>query len=127
MPTINFNQVGDFLNDQISKKQRKVALSLGNELVIKAAYRDGILASNFLVAVGNPSRFKDETPKSKSAAVSESQARIAATLASYSVEQSPVIYLQNNMPYAYRIMETGYSEQTAPRTLSVAIERAKRA
>ena len=114
--------VSDFLSDAVNKETRETALYIEQELVRKAAVRDGFLMANFVASVGAPDTSKKEsTDKVGNSTISTAFSVIGSAK---SVDY-PTIYVQNNLPYAYRIMELGYSKkQTPPKTLSLVIQAA---
>ncbi len=111
----------DWLEEQVNKATRETALYIENELVRKAAVDKGILVANFIASVGNPSNAVISTPDKAGTSTINAAVSVVGTAKSI---KYPTIYIQNNQPYAYRIMETGYSENTPPKTLSLTIQAA---
>lgn len=111
----------DWLEEQVNKSTRETALYIENELVRKSAVDKGILIANFIPSVGRPSNAKIETPDKSGAATINAAFSVIGTAKSI---KYPTIYIQNNQPYAYRIMETGHSKVTPPKTLSLTIQAA---
>ena len=71
----------------------------------KSPVDTGQFRANWLVSIGSPDPSSQEGPGPGHASKS------AGALASYSAQEGfPVIYLQNNLPYATRL-EDGYSKQ----------------
>ena len=111
----------DWLEEQVNKTTRETALYIENELVRKAAVDKGILVANFIASVGSPSNAVISTPDKVGASTINTAVSVVGTAKSI---KYPTIYLQNNQLYSYRIMETGYSENTPPKTLSLTIQAA---
>jgi len=111
----------DWLEEQVNKTTRETAIYIENELVRKAAVKDGILMANFIASVGRSSNAAINTPDISGAATLNTAISVIGAAKSI---KYPTIYIQNNQPYAYRIMETGYSQQTPPKTLSLTIQAA---
>lgn len=113
--------VTDFLDGEVNKAIRETAIYVENELVRQAAVDKGILRANFVASVGSPTSAEVNKPdESGSSTLSAAVSVIGATKA----VKYPTIYVQNNLPYAYRIMELGYSGQTPPKTLSLTMQAA---
>ena len=111
----------DWLEEQANKATREAALYIENELVRKAAVDKGILVANFITSVGSPSDAVISKPDKVGTSTINTAVSVVGTAKSI---KYPTIYVQNNQPYAYRIMETGYSENTPPKTLSLTIQAA---
>jgi len=111
----------DWLEEQVNKSTRETAIYVENELVRKAAVDKGMLRASFIASVGRSSNAIINTPdKSGAATISAAFSVIGAAKS----VKYPTIYIQNNQPYAYRIMETGHSKVTPPKTLSLTIQAA---
>ena len=111
----------DWLEEQVNKTTRETALYIENELVRKAAVDKGTLRASFIASVGRASNAVINTPDKSGAATINAAFSVVGTAKSI---KYPTIYIQNNQPYAYRIMETGYSQNTPPKTLSLTIQAA---
>ena len=111
----------DWLEEQVNKATRETALYIERELVRKSAVDKGTLRASNIASVGRPSNAKIETPDLSGSATINAALSVIGTAKSI---KYPTIYIQNNQPYAYRIMETGYSQQTPPKTLSLTIQAA---
>tara|TARA_B100000768_G_scaffold178799_1_gene195237 strand:+ start:2126 stop:2506 length:381 start_codon:yes stop_codon:yes gene_type:complete len=113
--------ISDFLEEVVSDESVRVGIYIFNQLVTASAVRDGILRASFLPTISNPTNATVDTPdKSGQPTISKG----VSIISSAKNIKYPTIYIQNNQPYAYRIMETGYSEQTPPKTLSLTIQAA---
>lgn len=113
--------VTDFLDGEVNKAIRETAIYVENELVRQAAVDKGILRANFIASVGSPT--SAEVIKPDESGNSTLNTAVSVIGSAKSVKY-PTIYVQNNLPYAYRIMELGYSGQTPPKTLSLTIQAA---
>lgn len=114
--------VSDFLADEVNKETRETALYIEQELVRKAAVRDGFLRANFIASVGEPDTSQKESTDKVGGSTIDTAFSVIATAKPI---KYPIIYVQNNLPYSYRIMELGYSKkQTPPKTLSLVIQAA---
>ena len=111
----------DWLEGQVNKTTRETALYIESELVRKAAVDKGTLRASNIASVGRPSNAVINTTDTSGAATLNAAIGVIGTAKSI---KYPTIYIQNNQPYAYRIMETGYSQQTPPKTLSLTIQAA---
>ena len=111
----------DWLEEQVNKTTRETAIYVENELVRKAAVDKGTLRASFIASVGSSSNAVINTPDTSGAATLNAAIGVIGTAKSI---KYPTIYIQNNQPYSYRIMETGYSQQTPPKTLSLTIQAA---
>jgi hypothetical protein len=111
----------DWLEDQVNKTTRETALYIENELVRKAAVDKGTLRASFIASVGRSSNAVINTTDTSGAATLNAAIGVIGTAKSI---KYPTIYIQNNQPYAYRIMETGHSKVTPPKTLSLTIQSA---
>lgn len=113
--------ISDFLEKVVSDESVKTGINIFNALVTSSAVDSGILRASFIPSIFSPTS-EVSTREDKSGAATLSKGIGIISLAkniSY-----PIIYIQNNQPYAYRIMETGYSEQTPPKKLSLIIQAA---
>lgn len=111
----------EWFEEQVNKTTRETALYIENELVKKAAVDKGTLRASFIASVSSPSNAVVNNPDKSGAATINAAFSVIGTAKSI---KYPTIYIQNNQPYAYRIMETGYSEQTPPKALSLTIQAA---
>lgn len=114
--------ISDFLEEVVSGESVRVGIYIFNSLVTSSAVRDGILRASFLPTISDPTNETVSKPdKSGQATISKG----VSVISSAKNIKYPTIYIQNNQPYAYRIMETGYSEQTPPKTLSLILQAAE--
>lgn len=113
--------VSDFLADAVNKETRETALYIEQELVRKAAVDKGVLRANFIASVGAPDSSEIDGEDLTGNSTINTAFSVIATAKPI---KYPTIYVQNNLPYAYRIMETGYSKQTPPKALSLTIQAA---
>jgi hypothetical protein len=113
--------ISDFLEEEVNKQIRETALFVESELVRSAAVDTGLLRANFVATVGSPAsgdvNIEDDN------GLSTINTALSVIEAAKSVKY-PTIYVQNNLPYSYRIMELGYSQQTPPKQLSLTIQKA---
>lgn len=113
--------VTKFAKQAVVEDMQRRSLSLVNNLVYAAAVKDGFLRGSFIASTGTPDYTITTTQDSNGSATYQKAIGVINALN----EKDPlVVYFQSNLPYSYRIMEEGYSEQTPPRTLSIAIARA---
>ena len=100
--------ISDFLEEVVSDESVRVGIYIFNQLVTASAVRDGILRASFLPTISNPTNATVDTPdKSGQPTISKG-----------------VSIISSAKNIKYRIMETGYSEQTPPKTLSLTIQAA---
>ncbi|MBL4795851.1 MAG: hypothetical protein JKY50_00400 [Oleispira sp.] len=115
--------ISDYLEDEINKETRRTAIKLYQGLVFNTAVDKGQLKGGWLVSVEKPNftltATLDNTAKGTGNVTAGINIIGTAKITSY-----PTIFIQNRYPYAYRIMETGYSDQTPPKELSKQIRRA---
>ena len=90
-------------------------------LVLNTAWDTGILRGAWEVSVEQPSFSLPINPDIAGDGTISGGINIIGTA---QVTSYPTIFIQNRYPYAYRIMETGYSDKTPPRELSKQISRA---
>lgn len=122
MATYNERQadVSDFLQEAVNKETRESAILIDQMLVTSSAVRDGFLRGSFIASVGAPSSELPNTPdESGNSTISKAISKIGQAINI----KYPTIYIQNNQPYAYRIMEDGYSENTPDKQMSIIIQR----
>lgn len=115
--------ISDWLEEEINKETRATAFVIMRDLTLSAAVDDGFLKGNFNVSIGAPSNYTtDVVDKSGSATVS----RNLSIIESAKNIDYPTLYVENNLPYAYRIMEDGYSrdKQTPDKQMSIVIQKA---
>ncbi len=113
--------ISDYLETEINKETRRTAMKLLQGLVLNTAVDTGILRGAWLVSVEKPNYAQvQNNDKSGGGTVSAGINIIGTAQAT----NYPTIYIQNRYPYAYRIMETGYSDQTPPKELSKQMRRA---
>lgn len=107
--------ISQFLEDEINKETRKTAIKLVTGLVLATAVDNAFLKGGWLPSVESPNFVAPETPDKTGQSTISRAVNIIGTA---QVTSYPTIYIQNRYPYAYRIMETGYSDQTPPRELT---------
>ncbi len=118
--------ISDYLEEEVNKETRRAAIILYTGLVYNTAVDKGPLKGGWNVSVESPnfgttSRI-DQSEKGTGDVSLGLNIIGTAQATSY-----PTIFIQNRYPYAYRIMETGYSDQTPPKELSKQIRRATNA
>lgn len=113
--------ISDWLKDEINKETRITAIKLLQGLVLNTAVRDGILKGSWLPSVEAPNFTITNTPDKSGAGTISRGVNIIGTA---QATDYPTIYIQSRYPYAYRIMELGYSTQTPPKELTKQIKRA---
>lgn len=115
------SDISDFLEEVVSDESVKTGINMLNALVTSSAVDSGILRASFIPSISNPTN-EVASAEDKTGAATLSKGIGIISLAKNI--KYPTIYIQNNQPYAYRIMETGYSEQTPPKKLSLIIQAA---
>lgn len=113
--------IGDYLQKEINKETRIVSIKLLQGLVLNTAVDTGILRGGWQVSVERANFAKGFDPDKSGGGTIAAGINIIGTA---QVTSYPTIFLQNRYPYAYRIMETGYSDQTPPKELSKQIRQA---
>ncbi len=113
--------ISDWLKDEINKETRITAIKLLQGLVLNTAVRDGTLKGSWLPSVEAPNFTIPNTPDKSGAGTISRGVNIIGTA---QATDYPTIYIQSRYPYAYRIMELGYSTQTPPKELTKQIKRA---
>lgn len=113
--------ISQFLEDEINKETRKTAIKLVTGLVLATAVDKGVLKGGWLASVEAPNYAEPKTEDKTGQSTISKSVNIIGTA---QVTKYPTIYIQNRYPYSYRIMETGYSDQTPPRELTRQIMRA---
>ena len=113
--------ISSYLEKEINRETRITAIKLLQGLVLNTAVDKGQLRGGWQVSVEQPNYGQYlNLDKSGSGTISGGVNIIGTAQAT----SYPTIYLQNRYPYSYRIMETGYSTQTPPKTLSIQIAKA---
>jgi hypothetical protein len=113
--------ISDWLKDEINKETRITAIKLLQGVVLNTAVDTGILRGSWLVSVESPNySIPGGDDKSGAGTISKGVNIIGTAQAT----DYPTIYIQSRYPYAYRIMELGYSTQTPPKELTKQIKRA---
>lgn len=112
--------IGDWVQSEVNKETRIASIKLHQGLVLNTAVKEGILRGSWLVSVEQPNYTIPNTPDKSGGATIALGINIIGTA---QATRYPTIYLQSRYPYAYRIMETGYSTQTPPKELSKQIKR----
>lgn len=113
--------ISDYLEREINKETRIVSIKLLQGLVLNTAVDKGPLRGGWQVSVEKPNFANPFKPDQSGGSTIAAGINIIGTA---KVTSYPTIYIQNRYPYAYRIMETGYSDQTPPKELSKQIRRA---
>lgn len=113
--------ISDYLEKEINKETRITSIKLLQGLVLNTAVDTGILRGSWLVSVEKPNYSKPFNPDESGGSTVSAGVNIIGTARATNY---PTIYVQSRYPYAYRIMETGYSDQTPPKELSKQIRRA---
>lgn len=112
--------ISDWLKDEINKETRITAIKLLQGVVLNTAVDTGILRGSWLVSVESPNySIPSGDDKSGAGTISRGVNIIGTAQAT----DYPTIYIQSRYPYAYRIMEIGYSTQTPPKELTKQIKR----
>ena len=112
--------IGSWLEKEVNKETRISAIKLLQGVVLNTAVDTGILRGSWLVSVESPNyAIPQNLDKSGSSTISTGINIIGTAQAT----KYPTIYLQNRLPYAYRIMELGWSDKTPPKELSKQILR----
>ena len=113
--------ISQYLESEINKEARRTSIKLVTGLVLATAVDKGILKGGWLASVEAPNFNKPDIDDQSGQGTISTATNIIGTAAATSY---PTIYIQNRYPYAYTIMETGYSDQTPPRELTRQIKRA---
>lgn len=112
--------IGGWLQSEVNKETRIAAIRLLQGVVQNTAVDTGILRGSWQVSVERPSyALQMNDDKSGGGTISTGINIIGTAQAT----DYPTIYLQSRYPYAYRIMELGWSAQTPPKELSKQIKR----
>lgn len=113
--------ISDWLEESVNKEIRTTAIIISNGLTTSSAVRDGFLRGAFIVSVGSAtSEIPAGEDKSGGTTINRNEQLIGNAVGI----KYPTIFVQNNLPYSYRIMEDGYSEQTPDKAMSTIIQRA---
>ena len=113
--------IDDYLEREINKETRIVAIKLLQGLVLNTAVDFGTLRGGWQVSVEKPNYAQQQNLDKAGSSTVSTGINIIGTA---KVTNYPTIFIQNRYPYSYRIMETGYSDQTPPKTLSKEIRQA---
>ena len=113
--------ISSYLQKEINKETRIVSIKLLQGLVLNTAVDKGQLRGGWQVSVEQPNYGQYLNLDKSGAGAISAGINIIGTA---QVTSYPTIYIQNRYPYAYRIMETGYSDQTPPKELSIQIRKA---
>jgi len=113
--------IGDYLQKEINRETRIVSIKLLQGLVLNTAVDKGQLRGGWQVSVEKPNFATEFNSDKSGGGTISSGINIIGTA---QATNYPTIFIQNRYPYAYRIMETGYSTQTPPSELSKQIRRA---
>ena len=113
--------ISSYLEKEINKETRIVAIKLLQGVVLNTAVDKGQLRGGWQVSVEQPNYGQYlNLDKSGSGTISGGVNIIGTAQAT----SYPTIYIQNRYPYSYRILELGYSTQTPPKELTKQIARA---
>lgn len=112
--------IGGWLQKEVNKETRISAIKLLQGVVLNTAVDTGILRGSWLVSVESPKYAIPQNLDKSGGGTISTGINIIGTA---QTTRYPTIYLQSRLPYAYRIMETGYSTQTPPKELSKQILR----
>ena len=113
--------ISDYLQAEVNKETRITAIKLLQGLVLNTAVDKGQLRGGWQVSVEQPNYGQYLNLDRSGSGTISGGVNIIGTAQATSY---PTIYVQNRYPYAYRILETGYSTQTPPKTLSIQIAKA---
>ncbi|WP_428613838.1 hypothetical protein [Pseudoalteromonas sp.] len=113
--------ISGWLKDEINKEARITAIKLLQGVVLNTAVDTGILRGSWLVSVESPNY---SIPNSDDKSGAGTISRGVNIIGTAQTTDYPTIYIQSRYPYAYRIMELGYSTQTPPKELTKQIKRA---
>ncbi|MDB4352474.1 hypothetical protein OAA60_03475 [Porticoccaceae bacterium] len=113
--------ISDYLEREINKETRITSIKLLQGLVLNTAVDQGTLRGGWKVSVESPNYAPILNPDKSGQSTISGGINVIGTA---QVTSYPTIYVQNRYPYAYRIMETGYSDQTPPKELSKQIRKA---
>ena len=113
--------IGDYLEREINRETRITSIKLLQGLVLQTAVDKGQLRGSWVVSVESPNFAQPQNLDKSGGSTIATGVNIIATA---QVTRYPTIYVQNRMPYSYRVIELGYSEQTPPKTLSKEIRKA---
>lgn len=112
--------IGDWIQSEVNKETRIASIKLLQGVVLNTAVDTGILRGSWLVSVEQPNYALPQNLDKSGGGTIATGINIIGTA---QATRYPTIYLQSRYPYAYRIMETGYSTQTPPKELSKQIKR----
>jgi len=115
--------ISDYLEKEINKETRRTAIKLYQGLVFNTAVDKGQLKGGWLVSVEAPN-YTMSTTTDKTAKGTGNVTAGINVIGTANATAYPTIYIQNRYPYAYRIMELGYSDLTPPKELSKQIRQA---
>ena len=113
--------ISDYLQAEVNKETRITAIKLLQGLVLNTAVDKGQLRGGWQVSVEQPNYGQYLNLDRSGSGTISGGVNIIGTAQATSY---PTIYVQNRYPYSYRILETGYSTQTPPKTLSIQIAKA---
>lgn len=105
----------DDIMEDAHKLQRGIAITVLNNLQILSPVDEGRYRANHIVSFGSPDYRYTENKDGMSVAFSAIQGM--------SLIELPMVYIQNNLPYAERI-ENGWSKQAPQGVYSLAYEAA---
>jgi hypothetical protein len=113
--------ISDYLEREINKETRITGIKLLQGLVLNTPVDTGILRGGWLTSIEKPNYAQVQNDDKSGGGTISSGINIIGTaqMTSY-----PTIYVQNRQPYAYRLMELGWSDQAPPKELTKQIKRA---
>lgn len=113
--------IGDYLEKEINRETRITGIKLLQGLVLNTAVDTGVLRGSWSVSVESPNFAQPFNPDKAGGGTISAGINIIGTAQATSY---PTIYIQSRYPYAYRILELGYSDQVPPKELSKQIRKA---
>lgn len=105
----------DVVIDDVDKMYRGFLITCWNDIIIKSPVDTGAYRGNHILSFGSPDYTYDMNKKGVMA--------MGVTLAEVPKGKFPTAYIQNNLPYAYRL-ENGWSKQAPQGVYALAFEYA---
>ncbi len=104
--------------EKMERAVRKISLDAFSEIILKTPVDTGRLRANWQVAIGSvPDGTLELNDANGTATVSKVTAETAR------MELGDVVYLANNLPYARRVINDGYSAQAPAGTFDMTVQR----
>lgn len=113
--------ISDWLEEKTNKETRATAFVIMRDLTLSAAVDDGFLRASFNVSIGSASDTINVTPDLSGGSTVNKNLSIIESAKGIDY---PTLYVENNLPYSYRVMEDGYSNQTPDKQMSIVIQKA---